>query len=75
MIDDRIKILGKRLAAVIEGFNIMKNLGLDEEILVAWLRVKTKLNDKQIRTMLRSQEEFYERLIKEEMLKKIQSVK
>ena len=73
MIDRRFHILGERLKRVQEGFSIMKNLGIDEEILIAWLQVKTKLSAKVIRIMLRSQEEFYERLMKEEMLKKIKS--
>ena len=73
MIDERFKVLGNRLKRVMEGFSIMKNLGIDEEILIAWLQVKTKLSAKVVRIMLRSQEEFYERLMREEMLKKIKS--
>ena len=72
-VDERFRVLGTRLQKVQEGFHIMKNLGIDEEILIAWMQVKTKLSAKVVRIMLKSQEEFYERLMKEQMLKKIKS--
>jgi len=65
---DQVKIFGERLKKVLEGLNTMKNYGLDEEILIAWLIVKTKLSKKDVCLMLRSQEEFYNKLISQSIL-------
>lgn len=66
-----IKIFGKRLKKVIEGINTLKHFGLDEEILICWLRCKTGLPKGDIKIMLKSQEEFYERFLNKITLKKI----
>lgn len=63
-----IEIFGKRLKKVLEGFNTIKHYGLDEEILICWLQVKTRLNKKDIQLMLKSQEEFYNKLLSEDIL-------
>jgi hypothetical protein len=59
---DYVKLFGERLKKLNEGIQTMKNFGLDEEILICWLRVKTGLSLGDIKLMLRSQEEFYEKL-------------
>lgn len=58
-----IRIFGARLKKVIEGINLMKNFGMDEDILICWLRIKTGLSQADIKLMLKSQEEFYNKLV------------
>ena len=60
---DYIKIFGERLKKLNEGIQVMKNFGLDEDILICWLRVKTGLPLGDVKLMLKSQEEFYEKLV------------
>ena len=60
---DYVKIFGERLKKVQEGIQTMKTWGIDEDILICWLRIKTRLPEKEVKLMLRSQEEFYDRLI------------
>jgi len=62
MAKDYVKIFGQRLKKLIEGINTMKQFGLDEDILICWLRIKTGLSQADVKLMLRSQEEFYEKL-------------
>lgn len=68
MARNEIKIFGQRLKKVIEGFNTMKHFGLDEEILICWLRIKTGLSLKDLKLMLKSQEEFYDKLLSKNVL-------
>jgi len=59
----QIEITGERLKKVIEGFNAIKTFGLDEDILICYLRVKTKMNEKNIKLMLKFQNEFINKLM------------
>jgi hypothetical protein len=59
---DYVKIFGTRLKKVVEGVELMKNFGLDEDILICWLRCKTGLSQADVKLMLKSQQEFYEKL-------------
>ena len=67
MVKDKIEIFGERLKKVIEGHELMKNFGLDEEILISWMVHKLKISEKQVRKMLICQEDFYRRMIKEQI--------
>lgn len=71
MVKDKIQIFGERLKKVIEGINTLKTYGMDEEILICWLRIKTGLSQADIKSMIKSQEEFYEKFIAMEIEKKI----
>lgn len=68
---DHIKIFGNRLKKLIEGIETMKHFGLDEDILIAWICYKTKLSKKDVQLMLKSQEEFYTRLLKKNILENL----
>jgi hypothetical protein len=72
MTTNNIKIFGARLKSVIQGFETIKHFGLDEDILIAWLQVKTKLSKKDIQLMLRQQEEFYNKLMSKDILKQFE---
>lgn len=68
MSKDKIEIFGDRLKKVLEGFQTMQHFGIDSEILIAWLQIKTKLSKKDIELMLKHQEEFYNKLLSENIL-------
>jgi hypothetical protein len=72
---DHIKIFGERLKKVLEGIEILKNFGLDEEILISWLQTKTHLSKKDIELVLRRQEEFYNKLLNKNILDNLEDKK
>ena len=67
-----IETLNRRLKEVADKFNALKNCGMDEEILKIYLQNKTKLPRRDIDKMLKHMEEFYDRLIKEELIKNLE---
>jgi len=69
---DHIKIFGNRLKQLIQGIETMKHFGLDNEILISWLCYKTKLPKKDVQLMLKSQEEFYNRLMKKNIIENLE---
>lgn len=68
---DKIETLNKRLTEVRDKFSELKKCGMDEEILEIYLRAKTKLSQKNIRLVLNNMEEFYNKLIKIEVLREL----
>ena len=65
---DKLKLLSKRLKNVAQSLDAMKKTGINQEILMCWLRTKTGLPKKDLQIMLRSTEEFYDKLICEASL-------
>ena len=65
MAQTKINNFEKKLKTLLEGIEIMKKNGIDEEILICWLIQKTKLSRKNVQLMLNSQEEFYNKLLNE----------
>lgn len=70
---DRIKIFGNRLKKVQDGLTTMRYFGLDEEILICWLKQHLKINDKMARSILKCEEDFFNRLLKQDILDKLES--
>lgn len=68
---DKITKLNENLKEIKEKFEALQALGVDKEILIAWIKYKTNSAKGTIEKMLDAQEEFYQKLIKEEMLKKM----
>ena len=66
--EDKIKIFGQRLKKVAEGFQMMKDFGLDEDILVAYICHKMRLSEKQVKEFIKNTEAFYGKIIKEGIL-------
>jgi ribosomal 50S subunit-associated protein YjgA (DUF615 family) len=64
-----LKSFSKRLELLNQNIEIMKRLGVDEDILVAYLCHRLKISEKKTRQMLHSIEEFYDKLIKTGMAK------
>ena len=69
---DKIEILGERLKKVAEGLRSMKTFGIGEEILTTWLQVKLKVSQKQAKKIIKCEEEFFNELIKTEMIKELE---
>ena len=65
---DKIETLNKRLKEVVNKFNEFKRIGIDDEILEIYLEKKTKLSKKKVKEFLKNYKEFYNKLIKEEMI-------
>lgn len=72
MTTDKITTLNNRLKEVKAKFDALKNSGMDEEILITWIKEKTHLSKKEVKLMLNAQEDFYHRLIKKEIVKKLE---
>lgn len=69
---DKIETLNKRLTEVRDKFIELKNCGIDEEILEIYLKDKTKLSKKKIREFVYHLEEFYNKLIKNQILENLE---
>lgn len=67
-----IETLNRRLKEVVDKFNILKESGLNEEILKIYLQNKTKLSKKDIDNVIKNVEEFYDKLMKKELVKNLQ---
>lgn len=72
MAEDKITKLSNRLKEVKEKFEALEKVGVDKDILIVWIQSKTKLSKGSIIKMIRAQEEFYNRLIKESILENLQ---
>lgn len=70
--EDKITTLNKRLTEVRDKFVELKECGIDEEILEIYLQKKTKLSKRNIRLVLSNLDEFYNKLIKDEILEALE---
>lgn len=68
MTEDKIQIFGTRLKKVAEALNTIKHFGLDEDLLIAWLCHKLKISEKDAKKIMNVHEEFYDKIIKKQML-------
>jgi hypothetical protein len=68
MAKDKIELFEERLKKVIEGHELIKRYGLNEEILIVWMCHKLHMSEKQVRKMLACQEKFYNKMIKENII-------
>ena len=64
----KIEILGQRLKNVAKAFDVMKRYGIDEDLLIAYLCHNTKMSLRDVKEFLKTTEEFYTKLCKNEML-------
>jgi len=63
MTSDKIADMRKALERFTENYKELKSVGINQEILEAYLATKTRLSMKSIQAILKSQDEFYENLI------------
>ena len=71
MVKSKIEIIGERLKRVAESLRVIKALGFDEDLLVAWLCHNLKISEKKAKQIIASEEDFLNRLIKEEVVKSL----
>ena len=69
---DKIETLNKRLKDVVEKFKQLKECGIDEELLEIYLERKTKLSRKKVKSVLDNMEDFYNKLIKDAIVEKLE---
>jgi uncharacterized protein YktB (UPF0637 family) len=65
---DEIPALKRNLKKVVEKFNDLKKCGIDEEILIIYIRDKTRLSKKQVKEVLNSMDEFYKKLLRKSVI-------
>ena len=65
--------LDKNMKDVVSKFKDLKNSGVDEELLIIYIKDKTKLPTRDIKKMLDKQEEFYNKLVKEEVVNSLEN--
>ena len=70
---NKIETLNKRLKEVKEKFDALQKSGIDHEILEVYLASKTKLPRRDVKRLLSHLEDFYDRLIKEDILKNLEN--
>ncbi len=63
MSSDKITEMRKALERFVEHYKELREVGINQEILEAYLASKTRLSMKNIKAILESQDEFYENLI------------
>lgn len=68
---DKISALERRLKEVKEKFDALKELGMNEELLIVYLQHKTKLSRKKVKEMLKETEEFFNKLVSKEVAEEL----
>lgn len=63
-----IEQLRKRLEEFSTSYKEFQKTGIDPEILFAYVHYKTKLSKKTVQQILDAQEEFYQKLINQQLL-------
>jgi len=67
----KINTLNERLKEVVEKFNDLKNVGLNEDILVIYISHKTRLSKSDVWKVLECEKDFYKKLLREEMAEEL----
>lgn len=67
----RIDTLNKQLKEIKKSFDSWQHSGLNEELLVIYLKDKTHLSKTKIRQLLNEQKKFFDELIKDEVVKRL----
>jgi len=70
---DKFEQLKKSLKKTVDAFKELKECGINEEVLIAYIQYQTKLSRREILGVLESYEDFHTNLIKKEMLKKFEA--
>jgi len=69
---DKFETLSKRLKEVADAYKALKDAGIDDEILQAYLQQKTKLSKKSIIAVLEHTDDFYKKLMKGAILDELE---
>jgi len=71
MKENQLEKLQKSLKEIKQKFNDLKNSGIDMEILEIYLMKKTKLSKQKVREFIKNEDEFFNKLISDEVLDKL----
>ena len=71
MTNGRIDKLSQQLKEVKEAFDDWQNSGINPELLVIWIMHKTKMPKSKVKDMLHAQKDFFNNLIKEEVVERL----
>lgn len=63
--------LEDHMKEIVRKFNEYKKSGIDEEIMIIYIADKTRLPKSKVKQMLNCQQEFYDKLIQDEVAEKI----
>jgi len=63
--------LEDHMKEVVKKFKELKQLGIDEEIMLIYIADKTRLPKNKVKQMLKCQEDFYNKLISNEVVDKL----
>jgi hypothetical protein len=72
---DKFEELNSRLKKIQETFEEWKNSGINEEILIIYLADKTGIGKKDIKALLKSQEQFFKDLVKDAVVDRLSLVR
>jgi hypothetical protein len=72
MSEDLLITLNSRLNKISEGLKAFKEAGLNEELLICYLMVNSKLSRKRAIHLINDVSSFYENLVKDELLNKLE---
>ena len=68
---DRIDRLDKKLQEIKDAFDTWQNSGLNPEVMKIYIRMKTKIGKKTLDEILFHQKEFFDNLMREEVVKRL----
>jgi hypothetical protein len=68
----KIDTLNKQLKDIKEAYEKWQHSGLNEEVLIIYLQAKTKLSRKKVMQVLNEQQKFFDNLIKDEVVKRLE---
>lgn len=71
MTNGKIDTLNHQLKAIKDAFDLWKDSGLNKEVMVIYIMHKTKMSKHNVKMMLESQTEFFDKLMKEEVVKRL----
>jgi hypothetical protein len=72
---DKFEELNSRLKKIQETFEEWKNSGMNEELLIIYLADKTGIGKKDIKALLKSQEQFFKDLVKDAVVDRLSLVR
>lgn len=72
MTNGRIDKLNHQLEVIKKAFDDWKDSGLNKEILIIYIMHKTKISKHNVKLMLETQTKFFDELIKDEVVKRLE---
>jgi len=71
MTEDKIDTLSRRLREVVKRFEELQACGVNQDVLVTYLKAKTGLSYRDVKEVLKNYEEFHSKLINKAVVDKL----